>query len=103
MNILKVILPLCLLLPSVVTIDPALAEKPYTIYGRKGTYSVNLGAATYRGCLKKGGCVSLGRKSFLGCNDACSWRNGQYVYTVSHIDLSVVVSKNGRQIFQDGQ
>jgi hypothetical protein len=87
----------------IMTIAPAFAEKPFTIRGFKGTYNINLSAGTYRGCLKTGGCIILGRESLIECpNGDCniiSWRNGPYLYTTDR--MSITVSKNGRIIFQD--
>lgn len=82
--------------------NPAFAE-PTTYQGSKGTYTIDLGAGTYRGCLDNGGCISLGRKNLIRSTNTefsgTSWRNGEYTYSIN--DSQLKVAQNGRIIFQD--
>jgi hypothetical protein len=82
--------------------NPAFAE-PTTYQGNKGTYTIDLGAGTYRGCLDNGGCISLGRKNLIKSTNtefsSTSWKNGEYTYSIDRFELKVV--QNGRIIFQD--
>ena len=82
--------------------------EPITQRGTKGTYTIDMSAGTYRGCLNSGGCISLGRKYLLACktseelNNVCEamvWKKGQYEYEIG--EGMIVVSKNGRMIFED--
>jgi hypothetical protein len=92
---------------TTIIVSPASAE-PYTIRGQKGNYTINHSTGTYRGCLFKGGCITLGRKYLIPCvesngSDACDvrrWKKGEYTYEV-YIDENVTVSKNGQGIFYD--
>ena len=86
----------------------AAGAEPITQRGTKGTYTIDLSAGTYRGCLNSGGCISLGRKYLLPCKtskevnyvcEATVWKKGQYKYEVG--EGMIVVSKNGRMIFED--
>ena len=85
--------------------SPASAES-YTIHGQKGNYTISNG--TYRGCLFKGGCITLGRKYLVPCDssnnsEACevaTWKKGEYKYSV-YLDEQVSVYKNGQGIFYD--
>jgi hypothetical protein len=90
-------------------VNSALAE-PFTFRGQKGTYTINISAGTYRGCLFSGGCVNLGRKYLVPCvadkdSEACDqmeWKKGQYTYSVFPSDgQTVTVYKNGERIFDD--
>jgi hypothetical protein len=87
-------------------VNPAFA-RPVKLHGNKGIYTIDIAAGTYRACLYKGGCISLGPKNFTCAaepgTDVCefsSWRNGPYTYTVFLLD-TVTVTKNGREIFRD--
>ena len=89
-------------------ISPANADYANTTFrGSKGTYTINYSTGTYRGCLFKGGCITLGQKYLVPCvesngSDACevrSWKKGEYTYTVH--DDNIYVSKNDKLIFQD--
>jgi tetratricopeptide (TPR) repeat protein len=77
--------------------------EPTTYQGSKGTYTIDLSAGTYRGCLDSGGCISLGRKYLIKNTNpeftGIRWKNGQYVYEINEGALNV--SQNGRIIFQD--
>jgi Tetratricopeptide repeat len=87
---------------TTVIANPAFAE-PTTYQGSKGTYTIDLGAGTYRGCLDNGGCISLGRKNLIKSTNSefsgTSWKNGEYTYSINDNQLKVV--QNGRIIFQD--
>ncbi len=82
--------------------NPVVAE-PTTYQGNKGTYTIDLSAGTYRGCLDSGGCISLGRKYLIKNTNpettSIRWKNGEYVYEINEGALNV--SQNGRIIFQD--
>ena len=82
--------------------------EPITQRGTKGIYTIDFSAGTYRGCLNSGGCISLGRKYLLPCKasretsyacEATVWKKGQYSYEVG--EGMIVVTKNGRMIFED--
>jgi tetratricopeptide (TPR) repeat protein len=87
---------------TTVIANPAFAE-PTTYQGSKGTYTIDLGAGTYRGCLDNGGCISLGRKNLIKSINTefsgTSWKNGEYTYSIN--DNQLKVAQNGRIIFQD--
>ena len=82
--------------------NPVVAE-PTTYQGSKGTYTIDLQAGTYRGCLDSGGCISLDRKYLIKNTNpeftGIRWKNGEYVYEINEGALNV--SQNGRIIFQD--
>jgi hypothetical protein len=83
--------------------NPILA-KPITYYGSKGVYTIDSQAGTYRGCIKRSGCIFLGRKYLIPCKGmACEtkgWKKGQYIYSIGG-ENELDVSKNGRTIFSD--
>jgi hypothetical protein len=87
---------------TTVIVNPAFAE-PTTYQGSKGTYTIDIGAGTYRGCLDDGGCISLGRKNLIKITNAefsgTRWKNGEYTYSINDSELKV--AQNGRIIFQD--
>jgi tetratricopeptide (TPR) repeat protein len=82
--------------------NPAFAE-PTTYQGNKGTYTIDLAAGSYRGCLDNGGCISLGRKNLIKSTNtefsSTTWKNGEYTYSIDEAELKV--AQNGRIIFQD--
>lgn len=86
--------------------NPVLAE-PLSFRGSKGTYTIDYQKGTYRGCLFRGGCITLGRKQMVACSgdgDLCEvtrWKRGEYEYAV--LDGNIWVRKNDRIIFQDSQ
>jgi hypothetical protein len=88
---------------TILLTNPLLA-KPINYRGDKGTYTIDYQAGTYRGCLKSGGCIFLGRKYLVPCKGiACetrAWKKGQYIYAIGS-DSELAVSKNGRFIFSD--
>ena len=94
---------------TVVLVTPALADYPDfandSFRGSKGTYRINYTKRTYRGCLFSGGCINLGKKQLIPCNgsgDECEiirWKRGEYEYSVH--DRNVMVTQNGRVIFED--
>lgn len=84
------------------------SAEPIAQRGAKGTYTIDLRAGTYRGCLNSGGCISLGRKYLVPCKgtketsyvcEATTWKRGQYEYSVG--EGMIVVTKNNRVIFED--
>ena len=87
---------------TTVIANPAFTE-PTTYQGIKGTYTIDLQAGTYRGCLDNGGCISLGRKNLIKITNTkfsgTSWKNGEYTYSINDGELKV--AQNGRVIFQD--
>lgn len=87
---------------TTVIANPAFAE-PTTYQGSKGTYTIDIEAGTYRGCLDNGGCISFGRKNLTKSANTefsgTSWKNGEYTYSVN--DSEIKVAQNGRIIFQD--
>jgi hypothetical protein len=92
---------------TTILVNPAFA-KPVTYRGEKGTYTVDTERHTYRGCLYRGGCVSLKEKHWIPCSQSqlragcqhISWGNGDYTYTVN-ADPQVIVRKGGTIIFED--
>jgi tetratricopeptide (TPR) repeat protein len=82
--------------------NPVFAE-PTTYQGNKGTYTIDIEAGNYRGCLDNGGCISLGRKNLIKSTNTefsgTSWKNGEYTYSIDEGELKV--AQNGRIIFQD--
>ncbi len=74
---------------------PALAQ-PVTYYGSKGEYTVDYQAGTYRGCVYKTGCISLGRNRKVG---VATWKNGDTTYSIG--GGVVQVYRKGKVIFQD--
>jgi hypothetical protein len=70
--------------------------KPTTYYGKKGTYTIDFKAGTYRGCLNSGGCISLGRKQRIQHTyderkgrAITAWKNGEYTYVTLNGTISV--------------
>ncbi len=87
---------------TTILVNPAFA-RPIVHRGDKGTYTVDFEAGTYRGCLRSGGCVFLGRKYLVENNnpesESTAWTKGEYTYAVG--EGEIWVTKNGRIIFED--
>jgi hypothetical protein len=71
-------------------------------YGKKGTYTIN-DDGSYRGCLYKGGCITLSRKYLLKRvsdeQESIQWKKGEYVYSMG--EGYIWVTKNNKVIFED--
>jgi hypothetical protein len=75
---------------------------PAVHYGKKGTYTIN-DDGSYRGCLYKGGCITLSRKYLLkrvsNEQESMQWKKGEYTYSIGEGAISV--TKNNKVIFED--
>jgi hypothetical protein len=91
---------------TIILANSAGAE-PITYYGKKGTYTIDFKAGTYRGCLNSGGCISLGRKQRIqhtynerSGTAITAWKNGKYTYVIRNGEI-YVSEKNNTVIFDD--
>ncbi len=67
-----------------------------TFYGYEGQYTVDYEKGTYYGCVKKTGCLFLGKEKKIG---ESVWKNGTYTYSID--DNIIQVHNHGNLIFQD--
>ena len=89
--------------------DPKAFPLPEGFTGKKGKYEADFQTLTYKGCLRSGGCIVLGRKYYQPCDRSnfdiicpvIRWKKGEYTYALSAD--TIVVYKNNKQIFVDSE
>lgn len=87
---------------TITTIAMPSPAAPAIHYGQKGTYTIN-DDGSYRGCLYKGGCITLSRKYLMKRvskeQESTQWKKGEYIYSMG--EGYIWITKNGKVIFED--
>lgn len=93
---------LSLITISVISVIDSASAAPAVHYGKKGTYTIN-DDGSYRGCLYKGGYITLSRKYLLKRvsdeQESIQWKKGEYTYSMG--EGYIWVTKNNKVIFED--
>jgi hypothetical protein len=93
---------LSLIAISAISVVDSASAAPAVHYGKKGTYTIN-DDGSYRGCLYKGGCITLSRKYLLkrvsNEQESMQWKKGEYTYSMG--EGAIWVTKNDKVIFED--